>query len=661
MKKNSTIIFYAGCLVLLLIGLLLMTGLIDARFSHAVAEIFKKPIQERWAINLHRIGFGLILLGIMGAVYIRFLAPLAPAWFKRLVKGYRQLAGRFEGWLLTFMAPSTPPSPGNLRVNRVDGWIAAAFLVFSLLFFLGRLEGNYPTVILGGDGGNIASFATAWDHPELFKGDELLNNLDNIRIYNTVHIPLIRAMHRLTGDYGLAYLLQLAPTIFTQLVGFYWLGRVLFKNRFWALLLAVVTAMPFSINLGELWGISRDPLPRFTYQAILPYLLTLTLLWKNYPRRWPWLMVIAGVLFYVHPVSAPTFGFAIWLGLWLFLPREWRWSKRVGYMLVLGGVFVLSVLPFALNYFSHHVQGSSANYEAVMTILQNYFPKNLLNVGPALADYWHIIYSSGLFIPAVLGLIVLWLILRPYPNHLDVVLLWIVGVAVVSIAIPATERTIEHYFKLLPLETELMRGLRYFVPFMLLFCIWPLSELSQRLKSRAAPLVLLALGVVFAGYWVITYQPDFDKMAQALTCMSHGKLVCYTDDQVTQEIQAIKTFVPPGDPIFAYTTGGPSFSYSLEIRYAAERPLVYSFKDRGLLGYANQAALLEWQATNQSLEAIEKIPGQENRLEPLIKFAQGLKAQYLLVDFNVSQDVIDRYHLSRVYGDDQSTLLDIRQ
>ena len=638
-----------------------MSGLVDARFSHLVSELFKKPVQERWAINLHRIGFGLILLGLAVAGYTRYLALLAPGWVRQATGSYRRLAGRFQAWLLTFMAPSRRAEPGSTRVNAVDGWIAAGFLVFSLFFFLGRLQGNYPTVILGGDGGNIASFATAWDHPGLFKGDELLNNLDNIRIYNTVHIPLIRALHRLTGEYGLAYLLLLAPTIFVQLLGFYWLGRVLFKNRFWALMLSVVVAMPFSINLGDLWGISRDPLPRFTYQALLPYLLALALLWRDRPRRWPWLMVMAGVLFYAHPVSAPAFAFAVWLGLWLAHPRGWRWQKRIGVMLGLGVLFVLSAMPFAINYFTHHVQGNSANYDTVMAILQQYFPKNLLNVGPALADFWQIIYSSGLFPLALVGLVVLWLILRPDPNHLDVVLVWLGGVAFVSIAIPAAERTIEHYFKLLPLETELMRGLRYFVPFMLLFCIWPLSELSQRLKSRAASVAMLALGLAFAVFWVGTYQPDFDKMAQALTCLGQGKLVCYTDAQVTQEIQAIKTDVPPGAPIFAYTTGGPSFSYSLEIRYAAERPLVYSFKDRGLLGYSNQAALLEWNAVNQSLEAIEKIPVQADRLEPLITFARGLKAQYLLVDFKVSQAAIDQDHLTPVYSDDQSTLLDIRQ
>jgi len=660
LKKYQRIIL-VGCLVLLLTGLLLMTGLIDTPFSHLISQIFKKPLQTRWITNLHRIGLAFSLAGLILAGFIRFVAPGLPEFARRIFQIEQRLSNRLQNWLQGYLAPAssspTKRADSTRTINGIDGIVAAGFLIFSLLFFLGRLQGNYPTVILGGDGGNIASFATAWDHPELFKGDELLNNLDNIRIYNTLHIPLIRALHLLTGDYGLAYLLLLAPHIFLHLLGFYILGRVLFKNRFWALLLAVVISMPFSINLGELWGISRDPLPRFTYQAILPYVLSLTIDWKDRPRRWPWLMVFSGLLFYAHPVSAPTFGFAIWLGLWLVHPKDWSWKKRVLVMLGLGIIFVLSAAPFAVNYFTHHEQGSSGNYEAILSIIQNFFPKNLLNVWEALQDFWKIITNSGLFPLAILGVAILWVIKRHDRKILLVILTWAAGLGLIAVVIPAIERTIEHYFKLLPLETELMRGLRYFIPIMLLFCLWPLSELSQRLKNRAAARSIAVLGLLLTGYWVLTYPPDFDKIGPALTCLGQGKLVCVTDETVTQEIEVIKANVPQGAPIFAYTTGGPSFSYSLEIRYAAERPLVYSFKDRGLLGYANHTALLDWQANNHNLQVIEENYSQTDRVESLIWFARGLHAQYLLVDFPVSQSTLENLSVSSIYRDSQSTLM----
>ncbi len=660
MKSRQRAILLA-CLGLLLIGLLLISGWIDAPFIRLISHLFKKPAQERWINNLHRIGYGLSLASLLIAGAIRFVIPALPHWIGRFTPWAHQGSDHLQAWLATFINPFPPdspqPAPKSKAISAVDVGIGAGFLVFSLLFFLSRLQGNYPTVLLGGDGGNIASFATTWDHPELFKGDELLNSLDNIRIYATLHIPLIRALHPLTGDYGLAYLLLLAPHVFLHLLGFYILGRVLFKNRFWALLLAVVVLMPISINLGELWGISRDPLPRFTYQTILPYVLTLAIVWKDQPRRWPWLMVMNGLLFYAHPVSAPIFGFAIWLGLWLTHPRNWSLKKRAAIMLGLGMLFLAAASPFALNYFSYHVQGTSGNYDEVISIIKNFFPKNLLDVPAAMGDYWKIISGNGLFQFSLVGLITLWLLRRHNHKVLWLILTWSTGLFIITVIVPAAERTVEHYLKLLPLETELLRGIRYFVPIMLIFCLWPLSELSQRLKNRRASLALACTGLIFTAVWVLAYPPDFDKIGQVFTCLGQGRLVCQTDDLVSREIEAIKANVPQNTPIFAYTTGGPSLSYSLEVRYAAERPLVYTFKDRGLLGYANHTALLGWDKINHDLQAIEEAYNQEDRVESLIWFARGLHAQYLMLDFKVEPPALTRFPVTLIYSDAQSTLL----
>ena len=145
------------------------------------------------------------------------------------------------------------------NVNRWDWLIVLIFLAFATVYFLGRLQGNYPVVILTGDGGNIASYAAALDHPSWFQNDPALGASNNIGIYATIHIPLIRALKALTGDYGLAYAWLVLPQTFLQLFGFYILGRVLFKKRFWAFLLAFLTAMTVTtIGLGEIWGVWQD-------------------------------------------------------------------------------------------------------------------------------------------------------------------------------------------------------------------------------------------------------------------------------------------------------------------------------------------------------------------------------------------------------------------
>ena len=287
--------------------------------------------------------------------------------------------------------PIKPPMKGRFAlpgVNRWDWLAVITFLAFAGLYFLGRLQGNYPVVILTGDGGNIASYAAALDHPGWFNNDPALGASNNIGIYATIHIPLIRLLHRLTGDYGLAYSWLVLPQTFLQLLGFYILGRVLFKNRFWAFLLAFLTAMTvINIGLGEIWGVWQDALPRVTFQSLLPFLLALVLVWKDHPGRWIWLMVFAGLLVYVHPISAPAWGLAIWLSLWLLQPKGWSWKRRLLVMLGLGVLFLAIITPYAITYLSYRGRDQAADYNIVMTVLQTYSPANLLNVPAALGSF----------------------------------------------------------------------------------------------------------------------------------------------------------------------------------------------------------------------------------------------------------------------------------
>ena len=301
-------------------------------------------------------------------------------------------------------------------INHWDWLAMLTFLTFAVIYFLGRLQGNYPVVILTGDGGNIASYAAALDHPGWFQADPVLGDLRNIDIYATIHIPIIRALNRLTGDYGLAYAWLVLPQTFLQLLGFYLAGKGAVHQsqqqyrRYSAgrivsgpFVLAFLTAMTvINIGLGEIWGVWQDALPRVTFQSLLPFLLTLTLVWKDRPGRWPWLMLLAGLLVYVHPISAPAWGLAIWFSLWLLLPTGWNWKRRILTMLGLGVLFLLVLAPFAVNYLSYRGQDQAADYNTVMAILQTYSPKNLLNVPAALGDFvWSM--TRSLLLPVALA------------------------------------------------------------------------------------------------------------------------------------------------------------------------------------------------------------------------------------------------------------------
>src|SRR5437868_10161278 len=123
-------------------------------------------------------------------------------------------------------ADSAQPQPNTIRNKRIfDALVIFGFFCFSLFAEIGILQaGHYPYIALSGDGANITSYSAGWDHPELFKGDELLGDLHNISFYATIHIPLTRLLGRFVGSYSVAFVLPLGITTFVQLLGFYILG-----------------------------------------------------------------------------------------------------------------------------------------------------------------------------------------------------------------------------------------------------------------------------------------------------------------------------------------------------------------------------------------------------------------------------------------------------
>ncbi len=526
-------------------------------------------------------------------------------------------------------------------INRWDWLAVVIFLVYAGWYFLGRLEANYPVVILSGDGGNIASYAAAQDHPDWFRNDPALGEANNTGIYATIHIPLIRALVRWTGDYGQAYAWLVFPETFLQLLGFYILGRVLFRNRFWAFLLAFLTAMMvINIGLGEIWGVWRDALPRVTFQSLLPFLLALVLVWKDKPGRWPWLMLFAGLLVYVHPISAPAWGFAVWLSLWVLLPAGWGWGRRLLVMTGLGVLFLLPLVPFVINYLAYNLRGQAADYNTVMTVLQQYSPENLLNTPAALSGFlWQI--TRRLLLPVALaGFAATWVLKKGERTPILVVCSWMLGLLIISIVIPSIERVVEQQLHILPIETELVRCIRYFVPLLLLFWLWPLAEVAPRLTNRNARRGVVALGLLLFGFWAATNRPDVSAMLRVVTCVSKGQLICPSDRPIDELLATLRTQTRSGEGVLFFNQDPDYTSQTLSVRYAALRPLVYSYRDSGILGYANRSALPAWLEITRRWEALRALANPEERLAGLLALAEELRASYLVIDFKVDQELL---------------------
>jgi len=522
---------------------------------------------------------------------------------------------------------SSPPLRGASGLGWRDAAVLLAFGVFAFAFQMGRWNGLHPFVFLYEDAANIASFAAAIDHPERFVTDPFLGDSSNFAFYATLHVPLLRALNSLTADYGTAFISLLGVHVFLQACGFYVLGRVLFRNRYWALLFALITLPTVSINLAEYWGVFWDPQPRFTYQAVLPFLLAATLAWRGQPRRWPWLMLAAGAMFYVHPVSAPGWAFAIWLSLWVCCPVSWSTARRVVVMAALGLLFLALAAPFATNYLAPQIGNTSERvaWAELQGAMEATFQAESLDAAMAVRNFllcWH---GTALFfwMLAGIGALVLFRLRDRHRGALAMLGLWVVGLLAVSIGVPLLDQAVARMRGSAPFEIDLIRSIRYLVPLMLLFVIWPVSALHDRVEKRAGRLAMAAAGLALTAVWIEQYPPKY--VGAAFTCWSRGQLACASPAQrsVLEGFEHVRAETPPDARLFAT-------SYQLALRYATLRPVVYS----SAAPYANRhpARFLQWQEDGRRIQAAQQLPEPRERLAALLQIARALGANFALID-----------------------------
>jgi hypothetical protein len=563
-------------------------------------------------------------------------------------------------------------TPGELNVCQAErsvaesdatgfSWIDAAillgFALFSVGSFLGRWKGVTPFVFLGSDAGIVSSFVAAYEHPDLFRADALLSDATNFKYYIAAHPALIYALNRIIGDYGTAYVSLLLLTPLLQSAGFYLLGRILFRSRYWALLLAVITLFPIALPIRELWGVYDDPLPRSLFHACLPYVLAAAFRYKSVPRMWPLVMLAIGMAFYTHPVSAPHWAFALWLGFWPFLPSEWTWFRKWGTMLGLGLIFVATVLPWAVNLVMVHDREvtSTVQYKDVVSIIAARVGKELLDIRIALGLWWDAVRTWPLWLYCSLA-VVLSLHLartrRDLRKDLSLVAIWVVGILFVAVGLTFIEETVCRWYDVRRFQMDSVRGIKYLFPLILLMCLWPLAEIAGRLPARSLSRSgVLVAGALLVAVWAYQFPPRmFVDTAKA---WRHGSMLpplSSTEKAVIEALDAVRKNTPPGSRILA-------LALPLEIRYSALRPVAYAYKDGGIFADTNLGELREWEACRKEIERIAVDPQDRSRLERALNLSTRLKANYLFTDFPVQAAVASSLGAELIWSNNQFALL----
>lgn len=529
------------------------------------------------------------------------------------------------------------PTDSRLNINTWDRIIILTFTAFSLMLFWGRIAQQYPMIILTGDAGNIASFSAALNDPTQFRGDALLSNPANFGFYTTVHIPIVRGLEWITHDYGLAFTILLPFQPLLQMTGFYLLGRVLYHSRFWALLLALFTLPLVDLNLSEIWGIFYDVLPRVAFQSLLPFVLAVAVLWREKPHRWIWLMLSLGLLVYVHPVSAPSWTLTLWLSLWITWPRYWAWRYRVIYMVVLGLIFIFVSLPFIVNYLMSYTYGQAENYSEVITVMANVYGPGYLDIFVGFRDFFYIMITNGLLPLAFIAIPITFATNESKDDRQNqlIVVTWILGIIFTALIIPIAEHALAQANQAIPLQIDLIRGIRYLIPLAMIFILWALASIHRyftkrwaKLNSRIVAHLSWVLGIFLVAIWMFFHPHPLDVALYPFQCLSQRTLFCPVITPEMEMIEAIRVLTPEAEAKLLIEEGD---SIELAVRYIALRSLVFAYKDQGSLGYANHEELLRWSQIRSELESIRSEQDRDFRFTRFIDLARSLGATHLVV------------------------------
>lgn len=648
--------------ILLVIAIALIAGWLNAPLSQVITEISQRQPKPSWPGYFRQGGLILLAVGL-----ILLLSEKLMQGFQRMLEWGKVRLERTDQWLAQKTNGVLHTSEAKLAewpldFNRWDALVILFFVLIAFVYQLVMLSRAYPTVALSGDAANIASIAAARAYPDLFKQDAVLGNPQNLGVYVTVHLPIVIWLEKLVGNFGLAYSLLLFPHVFLQYFSYYLLGRVLFHHRYWAFLFSLAVSSPLVLDGGEIWGIINSALPRTTFQVIIPFVMILLLsAWRDRPNRWPWVMAILGLMAFVHPVSAPVWAFALWLGFWPIFPPAWETRRRIWEMFKLGGVLVLALLPFISIYLKYHEGGSRTdNYDLAYYILTEHFPGNLMNIPGAVNTLLRNTAEFGLIWYGLAGLIITFLLFRSERPRLKQMLVWIAGIVIVSILIPWVENAIERALRIIPLQTELMRGMRYLVLFLFVFWFYPFAQLTRRSMHPGLSRAVFAVGTLLTLGWLIVNPPEpFKHAPYMFQCWQSGQFICPSNTDLTHALTYIREETPESSKFAVFFSNRSS---GIEVRYLGLRPMAYAYKDRGLLLYSNVEALEEWFSFQQREDEIfsrRKTPTLEEKQELIVKFARDVGADYILTNFPFPPEVQLQLGVSAAYQNSNYSILKI--
>ncbi|MGV8025674.1 MAG: hypothetical protein AB2L18_03850 [Anaerolineaceae bacterium] len=549
-----------------------------------------------------------------------------------------------------------------LKFTWVDFFILILLLGISCLLSKNLFGGHFMKYSdLSGDAGNYASFAAAKTYPELFQNDPLLSDVNNFDLFSTYHIYLTKALTPVLGNFGTAFMFLQLPLTFMQLCGFYLLGRELYRSRLFGFLFAALAFIFVQMNLSEFWGYVTSPIPRFSFQAVLPFVLLLVLKHGSNIKRWPFLLAIAAGTIYIHSVSAPVWSIAIILSLWFMAPRSAPTSQKLKYMAVALLVFVVVLSPFVVKYFQKTSFGDqdANSIDKVYAIINYRLAQGMVDFRAATKDFSNIVITSDWLHLTLVGISLFSIIGMNYFSHDPVekkkviaVTMWVAGIIGMSIIFPMVDFTIADILKRNPIEIQFLRAMRNFFPLFYILFLWPFAKMYQNSSKLVGKIIPVFLCVGFIILWSSNNKfLETPLISRTMNCWQEGNIICLENDELAvrdEFFKAVNEKTPEGALIL---------SDDLAIRYYSLRPLAFSKKDGATFSFSNHAALLDWYERSLMYDGLWQL--RDNWDEFIIAytdFAYAVDSDYVVIEKAYSLNDFYPADLQLVYSNEEYSL-----
>ena len=353
-------------------------------------------------------------------------------------------------------------------------------------------------------------------------------------------------------------------------------------------------------------------------------------------------------------------------------------------MLGLAMIVLLLVLsPFVFNYIKSTIveTGGVIGYEETLAILQARFVTMNANPISALAAFfagrrgmgfdpiWYLVWLLGIA-GLVFGLV--WRRDSEENAHVRQIAAWLTGIFLVSGFVPVLERIVFAYLRRIPPEFEILRTLRYLVPLILLaafHALWLAKDQLQkkdvlstlppgrdgvlRLSPTVSRYVFTGASLLLLIAWGASSEvqrPEFrSAVRQNVSCWLQGKFICPLPQASMDFIHVLDTVrekTPVGSRIF-------SEGQEVAVRYYAQRPLVFTYKDGAPLAYTDQKQLLIWSEQSKTMEElafIRKFPFRHRAfVKGIAELARDTQSEYLILQEPYEADLDYPEQLSLIY------------